>query len=466
MWHNEAVTRLQPRMERKSKMKKKVLSIYSAMIALMLAVMLVVPGFGNVLNAHAETTEEAPTAVPAATEIPAEEPAEPLDGSIVLVTVDDEQITVDDAEYYAYLLYYYGYTEEYPDYDAAIDYLVQQSVINKHLHEAGYDQFNEEEQKAFENEAAAEFEAMLNDYVENYLTEDTEENRAALHEQAIEYYNSLDYSQQNIAEELMLTEARSRLEADLSNNYAPTDEEVDDVFQFYGAQYKQQYEGNVAMYEYYTQYKDYESWYVPEGYRSVIHILLDVEDELLTAFLDAQSAWEELSSDENADADALAAAKTALDEARAAVIASRQSDIDAIYTALEQGESFQNLIAAYGTDPGMKDEATLAAGYKVHKDSMMYDSAFTEGAFQEKMQKIGDVSDPVVSQFGIHILYYLSDVPGGLIMTDDIRNEIVEYLISNQLNSAYAEAYSTWLENVEITYVEEAINALKASAVE
>ena len=64
------------------------------------------------------------------------------------------------------------------------------------------------------------------------------------------------------------------------------------------------------------------------------------------------------------------------------------SDIDAIYTALEQGESFQNLIAAYGTDPGMKDEATLAAGYKVHKDSMMYDSAFTEGAFQEKMQKI------------------------------------------------------------------------------
>ena len=172
------------------------------------------------------------------------------------------------------------------------------------------------------------------------------------------------------------------------------------------------------------------------------------------------------SSDENADADALAAAKTALDEARAAVIASRQSDIDAIYTALEQGESFQNLIAAYGTDPGMKDEATLAAGYKVHKDSMMYDSAFTEGAFQEKMQKIGDVSDPVVSQFGIHILYYLSDVPGGLIMTDDIRNEIEEYLISNQLNSAYAEAYSTWLENVEITYVEEAINALKASAVE
>ena len=264
----------------------------------------------------------------------------------------------------------------------------------------------------------------------------------------------------------MLSEARARLEADLSNNYEPTNEEVDDIFQLYGAQYQQQYEGNVAMYEYYTQYYGYESWYVPEGYRSVIHILLDVDEELLNAFLDAQSAWEELSSDETADADALLATKLALDEARAAVIASRQNDIDAIYTALEQGESFQNLIAAYGTDPGMENEATLAAGYQVHPESILYDSAFTEGAFQEKMQAIGDVSDPVVSQFGIHILYYLSDVPGGLIMTDDIRDEIVEYLISNQLNNAYAEAYSTWLENTEITYDEEAINALKATAVE
>ena len=447
-------------------MKKKVLTISIAVLALMLAVQLLVPGLIGNSTVQAETTEEAPTAVPAATEIPAEEPAEELDGSTVLAAVGETKITVDDAEYYAYLLYYYGYTEDYPDYDLAIDYLVQQAVIDKHVRDAGYDQFTEEEQTAFENEAAVEFEELLNDYIENYLTEDTAENRATLREQAIEYYESLDYTQQSIADELMLSEARARLEADLSNNYEPTNEEVDDIFQLYGAQYQQQYEGNVAMYEYYTQYYGYESWYVPEGYRSVIHILLDVDEELLNAFLDAQSAWEELSSDETADADALLATKLALDEARAAVIASRQNDIDAIYTALEQGESFQNLIAAYGTDPGMENEATLAAGYQVHPESILYDSAFTEGAFQEKMQAIGDVSDPVVSQFGIHILYYLSDVPGGLIMTDDIRDEIVEYLISNQLNNAYAEAYSTWLENTEITYDEEAINALKATAVE
>ena len=447
-------------------MKKKVLTISIAVLALMLAVQLLVPGLIGNSTVQAETTEEAPTAVPAATEIPAEEPAEELDGSTVLAAVGETKITVDDAEYYAYLLYYYGYTEDYPDYDLAIDYLVQQAVIDKHVRDAGYDQFTEEEQTAFENEAAVEFEELLNDYIENYLTEDTAENRATLREQAIEYYESLDYTQQSIADELMLSEARARLEADLSNNYEPTDEEVGDIFQLYGAQYQQQYEGNVAMYEYYTQYYGYESWYVPEGYRSVIHILLDVDEELLNAFLDAQSAWEELSSDETADADALLATKLALDEARAAVIASRQNDIDAIYTALEQGESFQNLIAAYGTDPGMENEATLAAGYQVHPESILYDSAFTEGAFQEKMQAIGDVSDPVVSQFGIHILYYLSDVPGGLIMTDDIRDEIVEYLISNQLNNAYAEAYSTWRENTEITYDEEAINALKATAVE
>ena len=168
-------------------MKKKVLTISIAVLALMLAVQLLVPGLIGNSTVQAETTEEAPTAVPAATEIPAEEPAEELDGSTVLAAVGETKITVDDAEYYAYLLYYYGYTEDYPDYDLAIDYLVQQAVIDKHVRDAGYDQFTEEEQTAFENEAAVEFEELLNDYIENYLTEDTAENRATLREQAIEY---------------------------------------------------------------------------------------------------------------------------------------------------------------------------------------------------------------------------------------------------------------------------------------
>lgn len=42
------------------------------------------------------------------------------------------------------------------------------------------------------------------------------------------------------------------------------------------------------------------------------------------------------------------------------------------------------------------DEELEQTGYAVHPESGM--SEFTEGAFSDKMQAVGDVSDPVVAQ--------------------------------------------------------------------
>ena len=60
--------------------------------------------------------------------------------------------------------------------------------------------------------------------------------------------------------------------------------------------------------------------------------------------------------------------------------------------------SFDELIQEYGTDPGMQDAATRAEGYPVHMDSTNWDAAFTAGAFT--MEKIGDISEPVVGSYG------------------------------------------------------------------
>ena len=92
---------------------------------------------------------------------------------------------------------------------------------------------------------------------------------------------------------------------------------------------------------------------------------------------------------------------------------------------------------------------------------------FTEAAFSEKMIKPGDVSDPVVGKNGIHILYYLRDVPSGKIeMTDDIRNDIKAYLETSKKNQIFSEALASWQEQHEIVYNQEAIYALTAPAVE
>lgn len=373
----------------------------------------------------------------------------------VLATIGDHEITLAEADEIAYLLYYYGYTEEYPDYQGAIEYLAETYIIEKHIADAGYDQFTEEEMAAFENEAAAEWEAQLQSYVNNYLTEDTEEARAQLREQAEAYYASQGYSQATILENALMTEAYARMEEDMRAEYTPSEEEILSVFNEYGAQYQQAYENDLASYEYNVNYYGYESWYTPIGYRSVLHILLDVEQELLDNWQAAQVVLDEAASAETVDEAAVTAAKADMEAARQAVVDSKKAELDDIYARLEKGEDFLMLINEYNTDPGMMDAATVAEGYKVHKESIIYDTDFVKGSFQEHMTAPGTYSEPVVSGFGIHVIYYKDDVPGGLIMTDDIRAEIVEYLESMHMQNAYDTGMAEWSKHIVLTIDEE-----------
>lgn len=382
----------------------------------------------------------------------------------VVATINGQEITVAELENNAQLLYNAGYVETYPDYDAALESMIREAVVKDHLQKAGYLDYSEEELAAFTNDAQAQWDQLVSTYVERYLTEDTEEARATLKTQAEQYFATMGGSVEVLTDDLMYNAAMEKLQEDLTGGYVPTEEEIQQVFDLYGAQYQAQYENNVGMYEFYTQYYGYESWYVPEGYRAVIHILLNVDADVLKAYTDAQAALDEAESAEDPDEAAIAEAKAAAEAAKAAVIASRQDVIDDIYARLEKGESFQSLIAEYGNDPGMQDEVTLAEGYHVHPESILWDPAFTEGAFQEGMRQPGDVSQPVVGTYGIHILYYLKDVPGGLLMTDSIHDEIYEYLLSSKASNAFNAGYAEWQQELEIVRNDAVLEQLKAEA--
>lgn len=150
-----------------------------------------------------------------------------------------------------------------------------------------------------------------------------------------------------------------------------------------------------------------------------------------------------------------------MDEAREAIFASKKEIIDDIYARLEKGEDFTALIEEYNQDPGMKDKEKLADGYHVHKESLMWDPVFTEAAFSEKMVKPGDVSDPVIGKNGIHILYYLRDVPAGKKeITEAFHEQIATYLETSKKNQIFSEAMTEWTTQHEIVYYQEAIYAL------
>lgn len=397
---------------------------------------------------------------------------------VVLATVNGEPINQQEADQLIPALLDYEYIQSAADYDAAVDYLVRQKILELKITELQFDVFTDEEKTAFENDAQTEWDNALQEYVGYYLSEDTDEARAKLTEQAVAFYEAQGFSKQVVYDNMLLRAATDRLAQHLLGGYEPTEQEIGDVFQSVGANYQQRYENNIQEYEFMTQYYGEESWFTPAGYRGVIHILLKVDQALLDAYSALQAKYEEQQSMIGAEGaepdDGATAAPDAepqepvtpdmVEKARQDILDSVKATTDAIYARLSTGESFESLIAEYGQDPGMQDEAMLAEGYKVHQASVLWDPAFTEGTFAENMLSVGDVSHPVIGMHGVHIIKYLRDVPAGLVMTDAIHEEIAGYLLSVKENEAFTNAYAEWEPAFEVVRMQDAIDLATRNA--
>ena len=415
---------------------------------------------------------------PAATDQPAQaaDSAPEAAEDPVLFTFNGQEILRSQVDEYLSNLYSNGYVETLTEYETAIEYMIQEKVLEDQIEKQQLNQFTAEEEEALRADAEKEWEDALASYVSYFLSEDTDEARAKARQDAEAYYQSYGVTQQQARrfDRQRLRAAYDKLTEKALEGKAvePTEEEIRQIFEEYAEQDKQTYENNISLYETY-QRNGYEIWYQPAGYRGVLHILLDTDEELLSAYQSAQVAYEEALSSEDTAADSTqdtaegdAAEAPApvtqadVDVAREALLAHHQKEIDDIYARLEAGESFESLIAVYGDDPGMRDETRLKEGYSVHKDSTQYYPEFTAAAFSDKMQKPGDVSDPIISTAGIHILYYLRDIPEGNVeLNDDIHEEIQSYLENVKKNEVLSAAYDAWKQECEIVRNEDAIAA-------
>ena len=191
-----------------------------------------------------------------------------------------------------------------------------------------------------------------------------------------------------------------------------------------------------GMPEYYV-----DLYYTPEGYRTVTHILLQADETALAnyaAVLDDPSATPERVAD-----------------AEAAVLASVQPDLDEINARLEAGEAFNTLIPEYSIDPGMMTESAIEAGYQVHPQSGLWVVEFRDAACA--IETVGGISEPVVTRYGVHIICYVANVPGGpLPYNEDVQALLRESLLEPRKNAAYEQALQGWMAEAEIVYSDEA----------
>ena len=384
----------------------------------------------------------------------------------VIVTVNGDVVTygeiVDIASNLASTYSQYGYDindSSLISYlsDMALDFAVQYKLMDQQAALRGYDQFTEEELAALEADAAAQWASIVDTYVNYYgglTAESTEDDVIAARTQMIAMLETSGYTEAMLLQTLKENAAYERLEADMVAGATVTDADVLAAYEDHVAQDEAAYKDDVATYEYMTQYYGETSYYIPEGYRGITHILLEVDATMLSDYETLLATFEEEQGAIEAGEEVTpTVTQEQIDAAQAALIESVKETTDEIYAQLAEGAAFADLIYAYGTDPGMLDPTNAAEGYPVHMDSIAWDPAFVKAAYS--INEVGEWSEPFLGSYGVHIVYYLRDVPSGAVeLTDALKADLHATLLSDKENALFNEQMQIWFDEAEIVYTE------------
>ena len=400
-----------------------------------------------------------------------------------VVWLDDVQAAYDSvsAQYASYGLDLAAYGMEETVKKDLVDSAVEDAVIKAKAAELGLDQFDETALAEFAASADETMESYI-DYYLGYYYADAEEITDEMRAEAEKYWTDNGFSREAYAESLQKDAINEAVYEYVTKDVAVTDEDIQ-------AEYETLVSENQ---ESYTNDRTYNSdrnagvtiaWN-PEGYRAVKHVLIKFNDEQSALYSDLQSHLDSL----NAEKDAIVAAQTATEapEAEAtaeateetaepeeteaplrtleevnADIAACATEVEALYAqlmptaeevvaAFNAGTSFDELIAKYNEDPGMTSEPTASQGYAVREGSTYWDPAFTEGAMS--IEEVGGISAPVYGKYGIHVIYYMDDIPAGEVALEDIREDVEAKALDAKQQQTYDDQVAAWKDEMNVQY--------------
>lgn len=404
--------------------------------------------------------------------------------SAVLAEYDGGTVTVFDAigpfyDNYSYTAQMYSYfgmemTEE--DFVGMQEEAVESEVINvaiaREFENRGLTLEKSEE------EIQAEVDESYNSTLDYYLDMvegETEEEKVAAAE--LELYRE-GYTRERLYDMYVADYRAAALEAAVMDEVAEvTEEELKAAYDERVAADEETYTANPTYYEEDAMDETITVCWVPEGYRAVKHVLVIPEETVLQAVTDARNALEtaqseladleaelagaaddkearaadEIQADIDAKTAEIPALETAVADAEAACLESVKDKTDLIYADLAAGKSIDEVMAAYGEDPGMQSEPNMTTGYYVREDSTTWDANFTAGSMA--LAQVGDYSaEPVISTSGVHIIYYASDVTSGAVDLETVRESLMAQTLETKKAEHYTSCMNEWYQALNATY--------------
>ena len=361
----------------------------------------------------------------------------------------------------------------------ALENTVVEKMLGQKAVEMGLSELSAEEIAEAETAAQTDWSSAIDNYLAYYYpdltAESAEADIAAANAEAEKYFNDGGFNLEVLTAEYKKYMVMDKVQRVMLQDVAVTDEDVEAYYQELVAADKALYENDVAAYMAYNSQVDmmamYASmygtpsdmdyaWYKPEGFRAVRHILLPVEEELMNTYTDLQARFEEQQTETEpaeGEVETTEAPVTAeqVNEAKAAIFASLADKIEEINQKHVEGVDFDELINTYGVDAnGNPSDPGMASNpyYEVCAASdTVYVKEFVEASMS--IPEVGGISAPYLSSFGVHIVKYLHDIPGGPVeMTAAQRQAKYAELLSVKQNEVYTAQVETWLTEATVSY--------------
>lgn len=389
-------------------------------------------------------------------------------GDKVYTKGEVQQMLAEEMSYQQYAYeYQYGMKLDPTDPDViafvreqVLGQLTDQIVVDRKVRELGYLDLSEEDlataQKAADDTYASYIEGIISsDFADSELTG---EELTAAAESVMQEMGGYP-TREELLESEKFAMAANRLYEDVVADVVLTEEEL-----------QTEYNGRVDYArEEYDAYPEYYGldvsdgltvYYAPAGYRYVKHILFTFEeadrlalDDLNVQLGDAnQNLSENQESLESFTLNEMEAEsaelENQLEERTEEAYAALEPLVREVQERLAAGEDFDALMALYGQDPGMQSEPAMSRGYPVSYASMNWVAEFRDAAMA--LEHIGDVSEPVRSEHGIHLIKYVADIPQGPVAFEDVREKLETESIVYKKDDVYQQVLDGWAKELNV----------------
>ena len=368
------------------------------------------------------------------------------------------------------LMAYQGYTPTVAEKEElkrqTIDHLIDLALIENKLIEAGKNDLTDAEETLVRSYAGNVYESLWQGFQQRVKNEGYD----ATEEQITSWLTEQGYTLDIVYQEALVNVRYSRIYELYCADVTVTDEDVEAYLQetFVGPD-REAYEFDIPRYEREILATGNESFFTPAGYRVIRQILLPypqaVVDEInalqpaveegATALEDAYHAVADAAiagKDVEAEREAYQAQSQAYADLLNQVVALEQSALpmlkettDEIALRYAAGESFDSLVAEYGKEAGE------AAGGELlfHPESENWAEAFKQAV--SALKKPGEIPEPFVTDLGIHIVLYQSDLPDGVHeLTEEERAALQSSALENKQRETLHPFLDEWKTQYEI----------------